>query len=84
MQSDEHSFVLRFNVRADLPDELLEDDEFDERAWVSEWERALKPALLRAVFEALRAAPGWASHVRSRGAASEDEVEIVVERTYRP
>jgi len=82
MQSDEHGFLLRFSVRADIPGEALEDDDFDERAFLVEWERAVKPELVRAVFQALRAAPGWTAHVRNRGAALEDEVEIVVERTY--
>jgi hypothetical protein len=82
MQSDEHGFLLRFSVRAEIPSTLLDDDEFDERGFLDEWERGLKPEMLRAVFQALRAAPGWEAHVRNRGASSEDEIEIVVERSY--
>jgi hypothetical protein len=82
MQSKEHSFLLRFSVRAAIPDALLDDDDFEEDAYLAEWERALKPAVLRAVFQALRAAPDWSSHVRNRGIASEDEIEVVLERTY--
>ena len=82
MQSDEYGFLMRFSVRAEIPSALLEDDEFDERGFLDEWERGLKPELVRAVFEALRAVPGWEAHVRNRGAAAEDEIEIVVERTY--
>jgi hypothetical protein len=82
MQSDEHGFLLRFSVRADIPSAALDDDEFDERAFLAEWERALKPELVRVVFQALRAAPGWTARVRNRGAASIDEIEIVVERSY--
>lgn len=84
MQSDEHGFLLRFSVRADIPSAALDDDDFDEREFLAEWEHALKPELVRAVFQALRAAPGWTAHVRNRGAASADEIEIVVERSYEP
>jgi hypothetical protein len=84
MQSDEYGFVLRFSVRADIPSTALDDDEFDERAFLGEWENALKPDMVRAVFQALRAVPGWSAHVRNRGAASDDEIEIVVERGYPP
>jgi len=82
MQSDEYGFVLRFSVRADIPSAALDDDDFDERAYLAEWEQGLKPEMVRAVFQALRAAPGWSAHVRNRGAASDDEIEIVVERSY--
>jgi hypothetical protein len=82
MQSDEYGFLLRFSVRSDVPSALLADDDFDERAFLAEWESVLKPEVVRAVFQALRAAPGWSAHVRNRGAASTDEVEIVVERSY--
>ena len=82
MQSDEYGFLLRFSVRAEIPSTLLDDDEFDERGFLDEWERGLKPELVRAVFQALRAVPGWEAHVRNRGASSEDEIEIVVERSY--
>lgn len=82
MQSDEYGFVLRFSVRAEIPSAALENDDFDERAFLDEWERGLKPEVVRAVFQALRAVPGWEAHVRNRGASSEDEIEIVVERSY--
>lgn len=82
MQSDEYGFLLRFSVRAEIPSALLDDDDFDERSFLDEWERGLKPELVRAVFQALRAVPGWEAHIRNRGAASADEIEIVVERSY--
>jgi len=82
MQSDEYGFLLRFSVRADIPGAVLAGDDFDERAFLAEWEAALKPDVVRAVFQALRAVPGWTAHVRNRGASSADEIEIVVERSY--
>lgn len=82
MQSEERTFLLRFSVRAEIPELLLEDDEFDERAWFEEWERELKPLVVRAVFQAVRGRPQWAAHVRHRGASTVDEVEVVVERAF--
>ncbi|MEW6268207.1 MAG: hypothetical protein AB1689_02775 [Thermodesulfobacteriota bacterium] len=82
MQSDEAIFLLRFSVRADVPDALLEDDDFDERGHLLEWEQRVKPGVVRAVFEALRAHPQWSAHVRNRGASAVDEIEIVVQRDY--
>ena len=76
------TFLLRFSLEVDIPAERLEDDDFDERAWRGEWENGVKPAVVRAVFDALRASPGWTAHVRNRGASTEDEIEIVVRRSY--
>ena len=77
---DEATFVLRFSLGADIPERLLESDDFDETAWRREWESAVKPGLLREVFRYLRSVPGWSCHVRNRGVSADDEVEIVVER----
>lgn len=82
MQSEERTFLLRLSIRAELTEELLEDDDFDERAWWSEWDGRVRPAVVRAVFQALRSFSGWSAHARSRGAAPEDELEIVVRRSY--
>jgi len=82
MQTHERSFVLRFSVRAEIPDALLEDEEFEESAHLVEWERSVKPAMLRAIFEVLRSADGWTAHVRNRGASIEDEIEVVAERDF--
>ncbi|MBM4267114.1 MAG: hypothetical protein FJ144_10965 [Deltaproteobacteria bacterium] len=82
MERIEGTFLVRFSLEVDIPAERLEDDDFDERAWRGEWEKGVKPAVVRAVFDALRASPGWAAHVRNRGASTEDEIEIVVRRSY--
>jgi hypothetical protein len=80
MEFREKVFVLRFTVRAEIPEVLLEDDDFDEDAWLDEWEVGIKPAVIRAVFTQIRAVPGWEAHVRNRGMSPLDEVEIVVTR----
>lgn len=82
MHKIEDSFRLRFSLEIEISDERLEDDDFDENAWRPEWERAVKPRVVRAVFDALRERPEWTAHVRNRGAAADDEVEVVVRRTY--
>lgn len=82
MHTTQEGFLLRFSLEVEISDERLEDDDFDEGVWRAEWERELKPRLLRAVFDALRESPQWASHVRNRGISSEDEVEVVLRRTY--
>ena len=80
MECREKAFVLRFTVRAEIADALLEGDDFDEDAWLDEWEVGIKPAVIRAVFAQIRAVPGWEAHVRNRGMSPLDEVEIVVTR----
>jgi hypothetical protein len=80
MHQEEKTFVLRFSVEASFPDDYDGDD--DQMAWVQGWESEVKPDLLKQVFEALRRHPAWTSHVRNRGRASTDEIEIVLERDF--
>ncbi len=82
MEIKEASFNLRFSLIAPMPDALLENDEFEETAWLQEWETRIKPGLLQAVFAHLRSFPGWQAHVRNRGISPADEVEIVFERKF--
>jgi hypothetical protein len=80
MYQEEKTFVLRFTLEASFPDDY--EGEEDHLGWVQEWESAIKPAMLKQVFESLRGHPGWASHVRNRGLPSTDEIEIVVARDF--
>jgi hypothetical protein len=80
MYQEEKTFVLRFTLEASFPDDY--DGEDDHLAWVREWEAQVKPDMLKQVFEALRRQPAWTSHVRNRGMASTDEIEIVVARDF--
>ena len=80
MYQEEKTFVLRFSLEASFPDEY--DGEDDHMAWVQEWEAEIKPGMLKQIFESLRRHPAWTSHVRNRGRASTDEIEIVLERDY--
>ncbi|MBI2369969.1 MAG: hypothetical protein HYV08_07000 [Deltaproteobacteria bacterium] len=78
MPTEEKTFLLRFSLSAELPDEEESDDEA--QPWLQEWEQQIKPALLKTVFAQLRAHPGWKIHVRNRGIPAEREVEIVMQK----
>jgi hypothetical protein len=77
-------FTLRFSLTAEVPPELLEQDDFEETEWLNDWEANIKPGLLRAVFTHLRKFDGWEAHVRNRGISPVDEIEVVVTRNYEP
>jgi hypothetical protein len=80
MYEEEKTFVLRFTLEASFPDEYEGDD--DHLAWVRDWESDIKPGVLKQVFEALRRHPAWTAHVRNRGLAPTDEIEIVMARDF--
>jgi hypothetical protein len=79
--SEEKQFTLRFAIEARFDEE--DDGAADGFAWLPEWEQGLKPAIVRAVFQVLRNAPGWEARARNRGAAADEEIEIVVTRKAR-
>ena len=80
MYQEEKTFVLRFSLEASFPDDYDGDD--DHLAWVQQWESEIKPGMLKQVFDSLRQHPAWTSHIRNRGRASTDEIEIVLERDF--
>jgi len=82
MDRREKTFVLRFTLETRIPPALLDDEEFEEESWLDEWETALKPGVIRAVFASLRGVPGWSARVRNRGISPLDEIEIVVSRHF--
>ncbi len=79
---NERTFNLRFSLSAVMGEDLLANDEFDENAWLNEWEVAIKPGLVRAVFSHLRSFSDWEAHVRNRGMSPLDEIEIVCTRSF--
>jgi len=82
MESRDKTFVLRFSLTANIPEALWDDDTFEGDEWLNEWEVALKPTLIRAIFAHLRSFPNWEAHVRNRGISPLDEIEIVLERSF--
>lgn len=80
MYQEEETFTLRFSLEVKFPEEY--DGEDDERGWVKQWETAVKPDIIKSVFQTLDRYPDWAARFRSRGMAATDEVEIVLEKSY--
>lgn len=75
--TNEHTFLLRFSLSAEIPAEAWEDENFEGDEWLNEWEEQIKPGLVRAVFSHLRQFEGWNFHLRNRGVSPLDEIEIV-------
>jgi hypothetical protein len=84
METREKTFTIRFSLTADIPDALWEDDEFEEDSWLDEWEGAIKPGLIRALFSHVRSFPNWEAHIRNRGISPLDEIEIALQRSFGP
>jgi hypothetical protein len=82
METRERTFNLRLSIVGEFDETSAEDDALDGDAWLAEWEAAIKPELIRAVFTHLRSFPAWHARVRNRGLAPTDEVEIVVTRRF--
>ena len=80
MHYENKTFTLRFSLEARFPDDYEGDD--DEQAWLQQWERRMKPDLIKTVFASLRQAPEWKAHMRNRGLSPDEEIEIVLERDY--
>ena len=76
MIEEEKTFTFRFNLEARFPDDYEGED--DEYHWVEEWERLVKPELLKVIFDSLRRHPNWTVHVRNRGVSPLDEIEIAM------
>ena len=49
-----------------------------------EWERQIKPELLKLIFDSLRRHRSWKVHVRNRGVSPEDEIEISMVKEFSP
>ena len=82
MEPQAKTFVVRFSVTANIPDALWDDDDFEGDEWLHEWEVAIKPGLIRAVFSHLRSFANWEAHIRNRGISPLDEIEIALARTF--
>ena len=74
MFHEEKRFNFRFNLEVAFPDEYEGDE--DNKTWLQEWERQIKPELLKVIFDSLRKHRTWKVHVRNRGLSPEDEIEI--------
>jgi len=82
MYQEDKTFNLRFNLEAQFPENYEGDD--DNFGWLHDWETRVKPELLKVIFSELRKYPSWSAHVRNRGIASIDEVEIALVKVVPP
>jgi hypothetical protein len=73
---EEGRFVVRIELSAEFEEDYDGDD--DGNAWLEAWRARVQPRLVRAVFEQLRAEPGFTAVPSSRGRSPEDEIEVAV------
>jgi hypothetical protein len=73
---EEGSFVVRVELAAEFGEDYDGDD--DGYAWLHAWRARVLPRIARAVFDELRAAPGYSAVAATRGKNPEDELEIAV------
>jgi hypothetical protein len=73
---EEGRFVVSIELSAEFEQDYEGDD--DGYAWLEAWRARVQPRLVRAVFEQLRAEPGFSAVPASRGKNPEDEIEIDV------
>lgn len=76
--TEQRDFNLRFDVRADFPDDY--DGELDGYEWYREFP-PMAAEILRAALAVVANHPGWKVHTGNRGRSSEDEVTLVLTRT---
>jgi len=80
MFQEEKCFTVRFSLEAHFPEDYDGDDEAF--AWLREWEGQIKPDVVKSVFTTLRNYPRWSAHVRNRGIAPTEEIEISLVKAY--
>ena len=73
---EEGTFTVRIELSAEFGEAYEGDD--DGNAWLERWRARVKPRLVRAIFEQLRAEPGFSAVPVSRGRNPEDDLEIAV------
>lgn len=80
MYQEEASFNIRFSLEANFADNYEGDE--DAMAWVRDWETRVKPDVMKAIFHTLRQFPEWTAHIRNRGMAATDEIEVALVKNF--
>jgi hypothetical protein len=80
MFQEERSFNIRFSLEAKFSEEYEGDE--DAMAWVRDWDTRVKPDVMKAIFQTLRQFPEWSAHIRNRGMAATDEIEIALVKDF--
>jgi hypothetical protein len=73
---EEAAFVVRLELSADFDEDYEGDD--DGYAWLEAWRARVRPRLVRALFEQLRAESDFSAIAAPRGKNPDDELEISV------
>jgi hypothetical protein len=73
---EEGSFSVRIELSAEFGQDYEGDD--DGYAWLERWRSRVQPLVARAVFEQLRAEPGFSAVPVSRGKNPQEELEIAL------
>jgi hypothetical protein len=73
---EEASFTVRIELSAEFGDDY--EGEEDGNAWLQRWRARVAPQVVKAIFDQLRAEPGFTAVPASRGKNPEDELEIAV------
>jgi hypothetical protein len=79
---EDGSFTVRIELSAEFEEAYEGDD--DGNAWLERWRARVQPRIVRAVFEQLRAEPGFTAVPVSRGKNPEEELEIAVRFETEP
>ena len=80
MFQEEKNFNIRISLEAHFPEDYDGDD--DGQAWLHDWEARVKPDVVKSIFTTLRKFPSWSAHVRNRGIAQTEEIEISLVKDY--
>lgn len=80
MFHEEKTFNLRFSLEASFPEDY--DGNEDNLVWVQDWDKRIKPELMKLIFEFLRRHSSWTVHVRNRGLSPVDEIEIAMLKDF--
>jgi hypothetical protein len=73
---EEGRFVVRIELSAEFGEDYEGDD--DGYAWLQAWRERIQPRIARAVFDQIRAEPGFSAVPATRGRSPDEELEIAV------
>lgn len=76
---EEREFIFRIEANAEFPEDY--DGDADGYAWVPELQD-LVSEMLTLLVSATRRKPGWRVRPANRGRSSEDEITLVLEKTF--